>query len=213
MLAFPPSSSSVSPHRPDPGVSTAPCSLCQRNINKQQAAPEISLWLVSVGGGAVQTLEFVEHPEVKPPPSRICIFNLWKGRLSACEISPAFPQFLPSFIISSEDLWEEAFLAPLSQSSVTAVQGAIILHKCFSSLLEKLPLWLYHNILLLWCNFHRSGGGVWTSYVSVIRCSYGLLEFEIGFYLPSKSGNTIKLSSLTLNAILLWSVFVPNVYS
>lgn len=46
-------------------------------------------------------------------------------------------------------------------------------------------------------------GGWWTSYVSVIRCSYGLLEFEIGFYLPSKSGNTIKSSSLTLNAILL----------
>lgn len=50
-------------------------------------------------------------------------------------------------------------------------------------------------------------------YVSLIRCSYGLLEFEIEFHLPSKSGNTIKLSYLALNVILFWSVFVQNVFS
>lgn len=50
-------------------------------------------------------------------------------------------------------------------------------------------------------------------YVNLIRCSYGLLEFEIEFHLPSKSGNTIKLCSFTLNVILFLSVFVLNVFS
>lgn len=49
------------------------------------------------------------------------------------------------------------FSTALSRRSATC-SGAIILHKCFSSLLGKLPLRLYHNILLLWCNFHRQAG-------------------------------------------------------
>lgn len=113
-------------------------------------------------------------------------------------------EFLPVSSSPAKISEGRPFSAALSRVTCS---GAIILHKCFSSLLGKLPPRLYHNILLLWCNFHRQAGEKRTRKsgpnVSVIRCSYGLLEVEIGFYLPSKSGNTIKLSSLTLNAILL----------
>lgn len=120
---------------------------------------------------------------------------------------PCFQNFSPVSSFSAKISEKRPSRWHYLDAASSPCRVAIILHKCFSCLLEKLPLWLYHNILLLWCNFHRGRGvGVgecWTSYASVIRCSYGLLEFKIGFYLPSKSGNTIKLSSLTLNAILL----------
>lgn len=74
----------------------------------------------------------------------------------------------------------------------------------FSSSLEKLPLWLQHNISLLWCNFH------WNKLNKVIWCSHGLLKFEIEFHLPSKSANTIKLSPLFSS--MKWPFMMPHLY-
>lgn len=112
----------------------------------RKQTPASSLGGAASFAGASQPL--VGHPGVE-------FYGHWKGQLSEslCTggVSPQFHHLQRRSLRGG--LTRRRYLAAASRGS-----GAIILHKCFSSLLGKLPPRLYHNILLLCRNFHRQAG-------------------------------------------------------